>query len=177
MIEQNHFFLPPSNRSIKGERYKEPSRIFLVRFNPQSLLLQVNIVPNSHRLLMLHVWMRRRHDRTTRVPSTDPIRMARVHVRMSPAVVVIVRSRQRHRHSRRWWVITRVLVVRGRVRIRVLRRVRCGRGEHIPVGRNLGLRRNRRRRWRVAPTASVSPTTVHVVAAATSDITHVEIII
>ena len=80
--------IPPSNRSIKRESNKILARIGLVGLNPQSFLLQINIVPDGDRLLMLHIGCGWLHHWPARVTATDPIDMGRVH-----AVVVIVWSR------------------------------------------------------------------------------------
>jgi hypothetical protein len=103
-------------------------------------------------------------------PPTHPMSRRMVH-----PVVMIIRSWQRHRH-RCWlgWIVARVLVVSWRVRVWVLRRVRCCRGENVTVGRDFRLWGCWRWRWRVAPPAAEAPPAVNVVSAA--DVAHDEVL-
>lgn len=136
--------LPSSNSSIKSEGNKELPRIQLIRLNPQALLLEVNIVSNRHRLLMLHIGRRLRRWGPTRVraPPSTPIWV--VGPRPGPGVSMVVIKRCRQRRRRRRWrrVISGELIIRGHVRVRgrvwELGRVRgCG-GENVAVAGDLG---------------------------------------
>lgn len=162
------FLLPARNSSIKRERNQELSRIILVGLQPQTLFLQIHIIPYSNSLLVLHIRRGRRHHGPTGVPP-----VCRVHV--SPAtMMVIIRSRKWHRHSRRprRIITTRWVLIELRrisIRTRVLGRVGRHRGEDVTVGSDFLLRRRRRRRWGMTPS---TPMPTAAVTTTATDVSH-----
>ncbi|MFS8012071.1 hypothetical protein Hanom_Chr14g01316461 [Helianthus anomalus] len=81
--------LPASNSGIISKNNKKLPRVLFIRFNLQSFFLEINIIPNSNRLLVINIRCRRVHHRPTRVPPTHHRLSGRVH---RHTVVVIVRS-------------------------------------------------------------------------------------
>ena len=127
--------LPSRCSGIEREGNKELSRILLIRFKPQRLLLNIHIVPNSHCLLMFHKWSNwvvGDCTRTIRGRSINPVAGGRV----DPTTHVI--RRRIRAHQGRWLrVVSGVLVVLGRVRVGVW----CGSSKHISVFGYFRLRR------------------------------------
>jgi len=159
--------LPSSNSGIESEGNKKLSGILLIRHHPQSLLLEIHIVPDGDRLLMLDVrgrdWGRGHVAVRIAVGPRDPM-------------VVIERRRQRHGHRRRWgrMVVSGVLIVllRWIVCARVLRRVRSGGGEHVAVRCRLRRLSRRRVMWKRGRVVVVDGIMISTTAAGAAYVSH-----
>lgn len=131
------------------------SGVLLVRGNAQSLLLEIDVIPDGDGLLVLEVGSRHRGRPGIRIPPpVDPA-----------GLVVVEGGGEGNGHRRRRRGVVPILVVLRRVGIGVLGRVRGRGGEHVAVRPDLRLQLRRwperRRRLLVVriPPKAVSATT------------------
>lgn len=173
--------LPPSDRSIERESNNKSAGVLLIGFDPQSLLPEIDVIPDGDSPLMLDVGSRHRGKRGAGKPrSANPGCVGGGVVPVGPpaaaAVVVVEGGGKGDGHRRRRRGVVPVLVVLRRVGIWVLGRVRGRGSEHVAVRRDLRLLRRRwpERRWRrlLVVVVRIPPSAITTAASRAPNVAH-----